>query len=318
MSKRKREEEEEEDRIRKQAEEDQSNVTINLKKSICSINFRHGGIYEIDYEEVDQIPEEIFMLKKATSLRISHDSITYIPKEISKLADSLICADFNHNSKLCDIPKEIGALTKLYGIELKDCDFKIIPSSIFSLINIVRMNMSGNKIKEIPKEIGLLTNLKWLYLARNLLTELPIEIGQLSALETLGLRENQIASLPKEIGQLTNLDSISLSENCLTYIPVEISLLTNLTSLDLNDNKLTTLPIEITKLTTLGKAINVFDNFLEFQEDIYSIEYSKHGLFGYMTKRAIMFKLGTLIFTYRMRLLHSQLAQLIMHYFVKK
>jgi hypothetical protein len=93
------------------------------------------------------------------------------------------------------IPPEIGCLTNLIGLNLRNNRFTgSIPPEIGQLTNLVSLDLSNNQLEgEIPSEIGDLTNLSGLYLGGNQLTgEIPSEIGNLTNLTDLRLYDNQL------------------------------------------------------------------------------------------------------------------------------
>ena len=77
------------------------------------------------------------------------------------------------------VPAEIGQLTLLRVLWLKD-----------------------NKLTSVPAEIGQLTSLKMLDLSDNQLTSVPAEIGQLTSLVSLDLSGNQLTSVPAAMREL--------------------------------------------------------------------------------------------------------------------
>lgn len=135
-----------------------------------------------------------------------------------------------------------------------------IPSEIGLLTNLKELNLRENKLTYLPVEIGNLTGLKKLYLSGNKLTSLPSEIGQLKELERIYLSGNKLTELPAEIGQLTKLNYIYLRDNDLTSLPIEINLLTNLKFLDVRKTKL---PVEPDILENTHKPDLIIEKCLQ-------------------------------------------------------
>lgn len=138
-----------------------------------------------------------------------------------------------------------------------------LPPEIGQLTNITRLNLKDNKLTELPTQIGQLTQLKRIYLTNNKLTNLPSEIGNLQELEILYASNNKLTSLPPEIGQLSGLQSLYLRDNCLESLPQELQQLTNLKNLDLRKNPLS-IPEEI--IETIHKPASIVKFYLEYQE----------------------------------------------------
>lgn len=132
------------------------------------------------------------------------------------------------NSKLTELPPEIGQLT-----------------------NLKYLYLIGNKLTELPPEIGQLTNLRELYLDGNKLTELPPEIGQLTNLQILHLNRNKLTELPPNIGQLKNLQRLNLDEDQLEKFANKIIQLKNIQFYIFDGERYKTIPSEF-----LAKAIN--------------------------------------------------------------
>jgi len=109
---------------------------------------------------------------------------------------------------LTSLPPEIGQLTQLRELELRN-----------------------NNLASLPPEIGQLTQLQELELHNNNLTSLPPEIGQLKELRSLDLSENKLALLPLEISQLIKLEYLKINNSCLTFFPPGICNLINLREL---------------------------------------------------------------------------------------
>ena len=97
-----------------------------------------------------------------------------------------------------------------------------VPAEIGQLTSLDRLDLRENELTSVPAEIGQLTSLTELKLYRNKLTSVPAEIGQLTSLERLYLGGNQLTSVPAEIGQLTSLKVLHLSGNKLTRVPAAI------------------------------------------------------------------------------------------------
>jgi len=335
MSKRKRGEEEEEDKTEEDDNSEldvikthsmdwveywegmnQSDITFDPSIPIFSIWLKNSeDCYELNYAKTDKIPKETFFLRNLRCIRFSNNAITKVPKvpkEINNWGITLETIIFHKNPGLCELPKELSTLSNLKYIDLGKCDFEKFPKVLFSLEKLKYIELSGNKIKKIPRIIGFLTNLKFLYLRDNFITELPSEIGKLKRLIEFRLSRNQIVRLPKEINQLTSLEILYLDENRLIEIPKGMTCLTNIHTLELQNNQLTNIPIGITNLPCLLDDINVFDNPLEFEDHLPKL-YHHFTLYKYMKIRSEMLKLCIILFCYRMKVLNSELSNIVMH-----
>jgi Leucine-rich repeat (LRR) protein len=149
------------------------------------------------------------------------------------------------------LPAEIGQLSNLEVLSLKNNELTTLPAEIGQLVQLKSLFLENNPLTSLPAEIGQLSQLQWLFLADSQLTTLPAEIGQLSQLQFFFLHNNRLITLPAEIGQLLQLQGLSLENNQLTTLPAEIGQLSQLQRLGLSNNELTTLPAEIGQLSQL-------------------------------------------------------------------
>ncbi|KAJ4715604.1 putative Receptor protein kinase [Melia azedarach] len=149
------------------------------------------------------------------------------------------------------IPTQIGALSKLKFLDLKDNNLTgVIPEEIVNLKNLEYLSFSSNYLSgSIPSQIGALSKLKSLDLRENnLIGVIPAEIVNLKNLEYLNFSSNYLSgSIPSQIGALSKLKSLDLAVNNLTgVIPTEIVNLKSLEYLSFSYNSLFgTIPSQI-------------------------------------------------------------------------
>ncbi|XLR15711.1 hypothetical protein HN51_036691 [Arachis hypogaea] len=142
-----------------------------------------------------------------------------------------------------EVPTCFGNLTSLRKFYLNSNKLSKVPSSLWSLIDILEVNLSDNA----------------------LILSLPIEIGNLKAVTFLDLSKNMISgSIPGAISGLQNLQILNLSQNKLVGgIPDSLGSLISLTDLDLSQNNLFGLiPRSLESLHYL-EFINLSHNSLE-------------------------------------------------------
>ena len=97
-----------------------------------------------------------------------------------------------------------------------------LPPEIGQLTALRKLHLRENRLSTLPPEIGQLTALRFLQLFDNQFSTLPPEIGQLVALTTLDLSKNQLSMLPPEMAKLTALTGLYLHGNERLGIPPEI------------------------------------------------------------------------------------------------
>ncbi|KAL4598279.1 hypothetical protein ACB092_11G049900, partial [Castanea dentata] len=118
------------------------------------------------------------------------DSVTVVLKgffiELVKIQSLFTTIDFSNNNFKGEIPKAIGELQSLKGL------------------NISHNNLTGH----MPPSLGKLTNLEWLDLSSNkLIGEIPIQLVDLTSLAVLNLSENHLfGQIPqgKQFNTFTN------------------------------------------------------------------------------------------------------------------
>jgi internalin A len=77
---------------------------------------------------------------------------------------------------LSDLPPEIGQLTNLISLDLRDNKLHSLPESIGQLINLTSIDLSGNQLYTLPESIGQLTNLNSFNIGENPLIHIPPEV----------------------------------------------------------------------------------------------------------------------------------------------
>lgn len=163
-----------------------------------------------EFKGYDKFPRARVDLFWLTSLDLSNNDITELPKDIG-LLNKLIEVNLSMNN-LKEIPKEFSLLTNLKKLDVSFNNLDKVPTTIFQLSKLTSLNLSNNNITELPKEIGLLTKLRKLYLGRNQLTSLPKEIDSLVDLEEINLLDNNFEEIPKEIGFFSRLNISNIDQ----------------------------------------------------------------------------------------------------------
>lgn len=140
--------------IFKYTEEDFFNSQVSVGINQFYELYESGKIYKIkhvnlDGENLNYIPSEIFELQNLKSLSIEHNNLKEVPNGISNLI-SLKYLYLCYN-QLDRLPDSIGKLEKLK--ELIICHNKIdfLPESIKKLKNLRHIAVIGTKIREAPK-----------------------------------------------------------------------------------------------------------------------------------------------------------------------
>ncbi|MEZ5357378.1 MAG: COR domain-containing protein [Candidatus Zixiibacteriota bacterium] len=223
---------------------------------------------DMDYHELEIIPDMIFRLTHLESLSLRNNKITSIPAGISKLKRlrSLYLSNnkiqsiskgidssnleelFIPHNRLSKLPSEISQFTKLKKLLISDNQLSTLPRSIALLKNLKEFDISRNRFIKFPTEIVNCLNLEKLDLSQNMISKIPPEICHFKNLSDLNLSDNRLTTLPDELSEIKKLQTLDMSKNRLTHLTKNFSKLTNLKILRLNHNRFSSLPQEIIKL----------------------------------------------------------------------
>lgn len=215
-----------------------------------------------------KIPLEIGNLSKLFILSLYHNDLSGpIPKTINGL-QSLQYLSLGNNQLQGTIIAElcvINRLSELYITENKLIS-GAIPACLGNLTSLRKLYLNSNKLNQVPSSLWSLKDMLEVNLSDNALTGfLPLDIGNLKAVTLLDLSKNEISGgIPRAITGLQNLQTLSLAHNkLLGNIPDSFGSLISLTYLDLSQNYLFgVIPKSMESLQYL-KFVNLSYNGLE-------------------------------------------------------
>ena len=175
--------------------------------------------------------EEILSLqhcRRLVTLRLWHNSISYIPEHISKL-QFLESFDVSWN-KLQKLPSRLFYCTKLKHLDVSHNQITSLPSEVGILQGLQFFSAAFNSLEILPEEMFSCKKLKTLVLGNNRLSFLSPRISNLTMLVRLDLKGNRIESLPDEIGDCPslNLGGLVVEDNLIDLLPPHVQ--TKLTS----------------------------------------------------------------------------------------
>ncbi|XP_035233782.1 leucine-rich repeat protein lrrA-like isoform X2 [Stegodyphus dumicola] len=217
----------------------------------------------IDYssQELDEIPETVLKLTEIQKLFLNYNNLTRVPSLLCKNLLSLSCLSLNGNM-LEHLPDEIGCLSHLCELYIKENNLLKLPESISNLQKLQKLCLTGNQILELPESLSSLVNLTELTADENALENLPHNFGNLCSLTYLDVSGNAISSLPESFGKLNCLKVLNLSDNCLCCLPESFQDLSKLEVIDLTNNKISRLPEKLEAAKCI-KTIYITNNCVD-------------------------------------------------------
>lgn len=229
---------------------------VNLEELDCSRN------------DIAEIPDNIRHCRSLQRLDCSGNPLANnLPSGIIQLRQ-LSQLTLNDVS-LAELPKDLGSLTNLRVLEVRENLLKVLPNSIVQLNKLESLDAGSNVLEQLPEKFGQLQSLKELWLDANELIELPSDLGQLKRLQCLDVSENKLTSIPDEIGALESLTNFELSSNQIEEIPTSIGQLSQrLLILKINSNSLNHLCDEIGQCLALNELILTENALVELPQSI--------------------------------------------------
>lgn len=239
----------------------------------------------VDCMALTRFPHGVCRLPSLTKLTLRFGAPS-IPASIGQLTNllSLKFAVSCSNDFFVDtIPDELGMLTRLTELRLRDLNCMALPESfgrltnlsklevstfpqatlpvVAKMVNLRDLNLSTAPISSVATFITAITNLESLALSR--LPEGFNGIAGLRGLTRLNLCNAGLGNLPRAVGSLTALRQLNLCGSYLETLPGEIvGALTALTELNVARNRLRDLPPEFFSLRRL-RVVDLSSNQLE-------------------------------------------------------
>ena len=136
---------------------------------------------DLDYENLIDVPDEIFTLVNLEILNLSCNELTMIPDSIS-------------------------VLTNLQELNLRSNYLTSLPESMCNLTNLLELNLCSNDLVKLPDSLDKLLKLKTLILYDNKLCSLPKSILKIKNISAKRNTLNQVLCIDESSYQLDNLD----------------------------------------------------------------------------------------------------------------
>lgn len=143
--------------------------------------------------------------------------------------------------------------------------FKLWPSELSDMKNVVFLNMGGNQIKEFPLEVFNLPELQYLYLDEQEIGNFKIKdmtALKKSNITCISLKKNKLSKIPSSLLELPRLKELQASNNKIADISIEGTFdakNSKLRVIDLQKNKFTAIPPELNSAPYISE-INLAEN----------------------------------------------------------
>ncbi|EAY13913.1 Leucine Rich Repeat family protein [Trichomonas vaginalis G3] len=181
-----------------------SNLISSIDPTIFCPNL---STLDLSYNQLTEIPEEIFTFESLMDLNLSFNKLTTIPAKIVDSGLIFLNLNYNHIEFLPELAQTIEYL------HLASCGLSELPPSVSSLNDLVYLSCPNNKLSNIP----VIPNLIKLNVSNNELKMIP-ELP--STLTHLNISRNLLKDLPSNLPDLTELD---LSFNSISNLPIQYS-----------------------------------------------------------------------------------------------
>lgn len=176
---------------------------------------------DLSGNDIEKIPNQLFMLPELKNLSVFSNKITEIPIEISISQIQILNISRNPIKTLPKLPQTLGLLIA------HDCLFDEIPVSVSSLTRIASIDFTNNKIKTVP----FLPNAESLFLSCNEITEFPVILDNIREID---VSHNKIKHVNINHNHMY-LNEMNISNNLLETYKCQ-SKLPGLETLKLNNN----------------------------------------------------------------------------------
>lgn len=220
----------------------------NALKAIRKALSENADTLDLSGQRLEQIPNEVFELKKLKKLELRGNRLTKIPTRLEELQNLESLSLWGNPLKT--LPKCIFNLANISRLHLGDMHLGSIPSDIAALKKLRSLWIWENDLRTLPEELLLLPEINVIAAGRNHLADLPPWFGKLPIAD-LSLFENQFETIPESILSLEHLEYLDLSDNIVSKLPDNIDKLVNLKSLSIGGNPITVLPDTISSLAKL-------------------------------------------------------------------
>ena len=101
----------------------------------------------------------------------------------------------NRSQKLSEIPENIGDLSELESLIIKNGNIESIPDSLFAISSLKHLDLSENKINNLGEKLSKLKNLEFLDVSQNQLDKFPDVFSKIKSLNDIVIYGNPFKEL---------------------------------------------------------------------------------------------------------------------------
>ena len=178
-------------------------VLVCLPNTICSLtslnNINLWGCFKFD-----KLPEDLRNITSLKDLNLSHTGIKELPSSVEFLI-GLTSLHLHNCKNFVVLPSTICSLKSLEEIDLWGClKFDKLPEDLGNITSLKRLNLKETAIKELPSSVEFLIGLTLLSLEDcKSFVHLPSTVCNLKSLDTICLSGcSKIDNLPENLGNL--------------------------------------------------------------------------------------------------------------------
>ena len=147
-----------------------------------------------------------------------------LDERLFDIASRITSLDLSHNA-LTELPKSIGFLSNLQELNVACNNIASIDEEGIAKLKQLRvLKINGNAITSLPSSIGKCKKLEQLIASENQIREVPASLAECQSLQILKLQHNNISDIPLELHRLSSsIEELDLSGNTeLTMIPADV------------------------------------------------------------------------------------------------
>ncbi|CAA9994424.1 unnamed protein product [Nesidiocoris tenuis] len=253
------------------------NLLLNIEMASFAGLEETLGELRLRGNRLSSLPNKPMMLLKLTSLDLSHNHITDLPRTSFLMVSNLLSLNLSHNQQLSAIPSTLfHPLTQLLHLDLSHCALKLLsPELLMKTVSLHTLSLRRNFIEELTEAaFQNLRNLTNLDLSQNVISNIrPGCFSHLPSLKQLDLSGNKLTSFKGEFfltrrSNGTKLEYLDLSNNDLSYLfPSSFRVHPRLKKLIASRNRFSFFPAELVIGLNHLQTVDLSENMLKSLEE---------------------------------------------------